>query len=873
MARENATTRAMREAREERHDPNNIAARQCAHPQNVEYALFFAKMQMEAEDAKPDSQWAKTLGRVAYSVCKLPTRVRSLEHANAINGVGPKTLELFRKYLTAYPPDPPSEAELRADDLAAEAARVAKEAEKARKKAEREAKKRGREQAAAAAARAAEPPPQRQRYDPRGGDDDVIVLDSPPTSPAPRAAPAEPSAAPAGRGKRRAKADPKPKTPKRWEPGYRTAPFALLVTLHRLHLEGDNAVSKQKLMDEAEASGLSANGIHPKGDAGARNVGGGGYRVGGGPQFTYSGWTCFNKQLKSVPKGWDAPMVHAWSNPLKIRLTDEGKTLAFKLHVAAESRGDCRCGLVDATSPEAMADETDEGVAGNRAEGSRAAHGEGGGGGARRNEAAPAPSPGSPSPSPNIANLAANARDAAAAAAERRANANANANATRAAEARETSTARGVSDPPAATTARSPSESEIRGMSVRDLKRLLESRSVSIRAVFEKSELVDLAVRSVAGGSETRARANATRVAPAMEGDDDVMIVLDDEDDVGGGTDIGGIGGASSSPGGVRRTDAVGAFRLPPLPPGARFADVYDVVLLVDNREQFGSRGSQSRSDGRLEHVRQLSRAHGVRAEVTRLECGDATWVARRRAGNPSFGGCEYAGGDGTGDYVLDFVLERKRLDDLSVSIKDDRYRQQKFFLKRGGVRHLGYLVEGDVKEFENHPSVSEQSVKAIKSAAVQTEIFDGFRVIRTESLKDTHDLLGRMTVATRHLYANLTAADAAPASRDESHAPPTLAEYNASLVAAKRGLSTLKTVWGSMLMQVSGLGPEMAQAIIERFPTPSSLERAYARCGGGDAAANLLAPVPTSTSRTVGAVVSRRVYASLFGHEATPLA
>ena len=27
-------------------------------------------------------------------------------------------------------------------------------------------------------------------------------------------------------------------------------------------------------------------------------------------------------------------------------------------------------------------------------------------------------------------------------------------------------------------------------------------------------------------------------------------------------------------------------MRLPPLPPGARFADVYDIVLLVDNREQ-----------------------------------------------------------------------------------------------------------------------------------------------------------------------------------------------------------------------------------------------------------------------------------------------
>ena len=105
-------------------------------------------------------------------------------------------------------------------------------------------------------------------------------------------------------------------------------------------------------------------------------------------------------------------MVHAWSNPLKIRLTDEGKTLAFKLHVAAESRGDCRCGLIDATSSEAkaaLADETVDAGARNRAEGWRAASGEGGGRGASRNEAAP-------STSPNAANAAANPRDAAAAA-------------------------------------------------------------------------------------------------------------------------------------------------------------------------------------------------------------------------------------------------------------------------------------------------------------------------------------------------------------------------------------------------------------------------------------------------------------------------
>ena len=36
-----------------------------------------------------------------------------------------------------------------------------------------------------------------------------------------------------------------PAKPARWEPGYRTAPFALLATLHKLHLQGETTVGKK----------------------------------------------------------------------------------------------------------------------------------------------------------------------------------------------------------------------------------------------------------------------------------------------------------------------------------------------------------------------------------------------------------------------------------------------------------------------------------------------------------------------------------------------------------------------------------------------------------------------------------------------------
>lgn len=50
----------------------------------------------------------------------------------------------------------------------------------------------------------------------------------------------------------------------------------------------------------------------------------------------------------------------------------------------------------------------------------------------------------------------------------------------------------------------------------------------------------------------------------------------------------------------------------------------------------------------------------------------------------------------GGAEYVLDYIMERKRVDDLHQSIKDRRYDKQKYNMQRCGLRHLVYLVEGD---------------------------------------------------------------------------------------------------------------------------------------------------------------------------------
>ena len=91
--------------------------------------------------------------------------------------------------------------------------------------------------------------------------------------------------------------------------GYRTAPFALLATLHKLHLQGETTVGKKRLMDAAEMSGLSAQGIYPKGNDPVHRRAATAGTAATARASRIRGGHAFSKQLAKAPKGWPAPMV------------------------------------------------------------------------------------------------------------------------------------------------------------------------------------------------------------------------------------------------------------------------------------------------------------------------------------------------------------------------------------------------------------------------------------------------------------------------------------------------------------------------------------------------------------------------------------
>ena len=91
----------------------------------------------------------------------------------------------------------------------------------------------------------------------------------------------------------------------------------------------------------------------------------------------------------------------------------------------------------------------------------------------------------------------------------------------------------------------------------------------------------------------------------------------------------------------------------------------FTVHLVLDTREV---RAKQDRAYMQEELTRR-----GVTPIMRTLEAGDALWIAKGQredsAERPS---------EDRAEVVLDWIVERKRLDDLVGSIKDGRFREQK---------------------------------------------------------------------------------------------------------------------------------------------------------------------------------------------------
>ncbi|KFH43603.1 Crossover junction endonuclease-like protein [Hapsidospora chrysogenum ATCC 11550] len=258
----------------------------------------------------------------------------------------------------------------------------------------------------------------------------------------------------------------------------------------------------------------------------------------------------------------------------------------------------------------------------------------------------------------------------------------------------------------------------------------------------------------------------------------------------------------------------------------------FSVHLLLDVREV------RAKTD--RDYMKEELAKQGVTPIMRSLEVGDAQWIARCH--DPTLLSRHGAEGD---EIVLDWIVERKRLDDLVGSIKDGRFHEQKFRLNRSGVRKVIYIIE----EIAMDSAAFSRYEEAVQSAIASTQVVNGYFVKKTRKMDETIKYLVRMTGMLKRNYERqtlsviptgvLTAQNYLPLLKHLKETQPSTGYYITypafASLASKSEMMTLRDVFLKMLMTTKGVTGERALEIQKRWKTPYDFVKAFEACGPGE--------------------------------------
>jgi len=256
----------------------------------------------------------------------------------------------------------------------------------------------------------------------------------------------------------------------------------------------------------------------------------------------------------------------------------------------------------------------------------------------------------------------------------------------------------------------------------------------------------------------------------------------------------------------------------------------YRVELVLDNREV--------RTKEDRDYIADCLLKNGVRPLVRPLDLGDFLWVAK--VNDP---GLLSRYGEEGDEIALDWIVERKRLDDLVGSITDGRFQEQKFRLRKSGVRNVIYLIE----EFSLSAEKSQKFHEAINSAIASTQVVNGYFVKRTTKLDETIRYLARTTRMLKRLYEQkplylIPTSVLSPTTylplltHLRTHPEHEGRNYNITYssfasLSSKSDTLNLRDVFLKMLMCTRGISGDKALAIQKVWKTPRAFIEGFEAC------------------------------------------
>tara|TARA_B110000008_G_C16930340_1_gene548440 strand:+ start:314 stop:1012 length:699 start_codon:yes stop_codon:yes gene_type:complete len=147
-------------------------------------------------------------------------------------------------------------------------------------------------------------------------------------------------------------------------------------------------------------------------------------------------------------------------------------------------------------------------------------------------------------------------------------------------------------------------------------------------------------------------------------------------------------------------------------------------------------------------------------------------------------------------------IFERKSLNDLLASIKDNRYSEQAFRLNEVKLHnhYIYYIIEGDTF---NYNSIE---YKTIMSAIFSISYKKGFSILLTKNITETSKIIFEF-------YERLKNNPVAYFGESQQ-----ITNYESTIKLSKKGNITKNNISPIMLAQIPGIGINVAKGILENY-------------------------------------------------------
>jgi ERCC4-type nuclease len=193
---------------------------------------------------------------------------------------------------------------------------------------------------------------------------------------------------------------------------------------------------------------------------------------------------------------------------------------------------------------------------------------------------------------------------------------------------------------------------------------------------------------------------------------------------------------------------------------------------------------------------------------------------------------------------LIYYIIERKTISDLSSSIIDGRFREQKERLSLSNSDII-YIIEGHLNKITNKGI----SKKILKSSIINLQIKHEFKVFKTENEIDTLEYL-------LLLYKKIN--DTGDEGDFKQIKPVTLKKKNTSC-----------SIYINQLMMINGVSKTIAEKIAKKYTSLQQLLTAFTTVNNNQPE-DLLHDLQITDKRKLGKALSKKIYTS-FTTESAP--